>query len=106
MIDPRYVDRSFAEAKLIEIIERCFAYNPEDRIDINELRDMLVEAIAEDEQLQKGASAREERRRANETTAKTLQEELRKAKEHNKENNRGKRAVKKGHAKEKPETEK
>lgn len=47
-IDPRYRERSFAESKLVEVIERCYAFNPDERADINEIQQMLEEAIAED----------------------------------------------------------
>lgn len=44
-IDPRYRTKSFAESKLVDIIERCWEYDPDKRPDIFEvvihLRDTL-----------------------------------------------------------------
>lgn len=48
-IDPRFYDKSFAERKLIEVIKRCYVYDPDERADINEIQHMLEVAIAEDE---------------------------------------------------------
>ena len=49
-IDPRFQDRSFAEGKLAEIIPLCWAYDPDDRIDIFELIRLLRKALKENEQ--------------------------------------------------------
>eukprot|EP00536_Pseudo-nitzschia_multiseries_P008451 jgi/Psemu1/257255/estExt_Genewise1Plus.C_2140069 len=46
-IDPRYKERSLAEAKLAEIIVQCHEYYPEDRPSMFELADMLWEALEE-----------------------------------------------------------
>lgn len=46
-IDPRYKERSLAEAKLVEIIEKCHEYYPEDRPSIFELVEVLWEALEE-----------------------------------------------------------
>ena len=46
-IDPRYKERSLAEAKLIEIIDQCHEYYPEDRPSIFEVADMLWQALEE-----------------------------------------------------------
>ncbi|CAB9500486.1 Probable serine/threonine-protein kinase [Seminavis robusta] len=56
VIDPRYVDSSFAEGKLVEVIFRCFEYDPELRADINEIWQMLKDAIAENELWEKEAA--------------------------------------------------
>lgn len=53
VIDPRFVESSFAESKLIEVIQRCFVYDPDFRADINEIWQMLKDAIAENEQYEK-----------------------------------------------------
>ena len=68
-IDPRWVDHSFAEAKLAEVIERCFVYEPDKRADINELQQMLEAAIAEDEKLQAKKSQEEQKRKVDKTKA-------------------------------------
>ncbi|MGK3760095.1 MAG: hypothetical protein ACI8RD_012412 [Bacillariaceae sp.] len=44
-IDPRYNDSSLANAKLVEVIDRCHAYLHEDRPSIFEVVDMLWEAL-------------------------------------------------------------
>jgi hypothetical protein len=46
-IDPRYKDRSFAEAKLAEIIPLCWEYDPDKRIDIFHLVELLRAAVKE-----------------------------------------------------------
>jgi len=46
-IDPRYKERSLAEAKLIEIIEKCHAYYEQDRPSIFEVVKLLWQAIEE-----------------------------------------------------------
>jgi Uma2 family endonuclease len=40
-IDPRYKQRSFAESKLAEIIPQCWIYDPNQRIDIFQLVNLL-----------------------------------------------------------------
>jgi serine/threonine protein kinase len=45
-IDPRYRHRSVAEGKLVEAIERCWEYDPEKRIDIFGLVQILREGVA------------------------------------------------------------
>lgn len=45
-IDPRYFkERSLAEAKLAEIINRCYAYKPEDRPSVFEVVEFLRDAL-------------------------------------------------------------
>jgi hypothetical protein len=46
-IDPRYKTRSLAEGKLVEIIELCYAYEPEERPSIFEVADFLRKALKE-----------------------------------------------------------
>ena len=48
-LDQRYHERSFAEHKLIQIMEVCYIFEPDERADINELQSLLEDAIAEDE---------------------------------------------------------
>lgn len=43
-IDPRYRSRSFAEGKLVEIIERCWTYDADERPDIFEIARLLKAA--------------------------------------------------------------
>jgi len=48
-VDPRWRTRSFAEGKLVELIDRCFEYDPDKRIDIFETVQFLRAAVAENE---------------------------------------------------------
>ena len=50
-VDPRYKERSFAEEKLIELMERCWIYNPDERISIFEAVTFLRDAVEENEKL-------------------------------------------------------
>ena len=50
-LDPRYARRSFAEGKLVEVMLRCWEYEPEDRIDIFEVVDILRKAVEENKRL-------------------------------------------------------
>lgn len=43
-IDPRYETRSFAEQKLVEVMKKCWALKPKDRIDIFQAVRLLREA--------------------------------------------------------------
>jgi hypothetical protein len=43
-IDPRYRSRSFAEGKLVEIMELCLAFEPDDRPEMFEIARRLREA--------------------------------------------------------------
>ncbi|CAB9518281.1 Probable serine/threonine-protein kinase [Seminavis robusta] len=75
LIDPRYVDSSFAERKLVDVILRCFEYDPELRADINEIRRMLKEAIVENEQREKEKAKRiaEAKRKEREAASKQVE---------------------------------
>ncbi|GAX24170.1 hypothetical protein FisN_4Lh255 [Fistulifera solaris] len=44
-IDPRFRERSFAEQTMVDIIERCWIYNPDERIDIFGVVQILREAV-------------------------------------------------------------
>ena len=46
-IDPRYRERSFAEAQLVDVMEKCWVYDPDERIDIFEVVRLLRMAVAE-----------------------------------------------------------
>ena len=48
-IDPRWKERSFAEGKLVELMERCWIYDPDERIGIFEAVEFLESAIEENE---------------------------------------------------------
>ena len=48
-IDDRYRTRSFAESKLVKLIEKCFVFDPEERITIFEAVRFLQEAINEND---------------------------------------------------------
>jgi serine/threonine protein kinase len=44
-IDPRWKERSVEEAKLVQAIEWCHQYNPDDRPTIFQLVDFLKQAV-------------------------------------------------------------
>ena len=46
-IDERYRTRSYIEGKLVEIMERCWIYNTEDRVDIFQVIEFLRDTKAE-----------------------------------------------------------
>jgi hypothetical protein len=46
-IDQRYKTRSLAEAKLVEIIELCYAQEPDNRPSIFEVAEFLRKALKE-----------------------------------------------------------
>mmetsp|Transcript_21509 Transcript_21509/g.45988 ORF Transcript_21509/g.45988 Transcript_21509/m.45988 type:complete len:314 (-) Transcript_21509:288-1229(-) len=46
-IDPRYRERSFGERKLVELVEKCWVYDPGERISIFEAVNFLRDAIEE-----------------------------------------------------------
>ena len=46
-IDPRFKEKSIADAKLAEIIDKCHSHNPEDRPSIFEVVDFLRDALEE-----------------------------------------------------------
>ena len=50
-VDPRYKQRSFAESQLVEVMEKCWVYDPEKRIDIFEVVRLLRKAVAENDKL-------------------------------------------------------
>jgi serine/threonine protein kinase len=52
-IDPRWRNNSFAEGKIVELIELCYPFKPEDRITIFEAIKFLREAVAENERRNK-----------------------------------------------------
>lgn len=54
-IDERWKEHSFAERKLIEIIERCWIHDPESRADIFSVVQFLREAVVENAQLEGSA---------------------------------------------------
>jgi hypothetical protein len=53
-IDPRYRNRSFGESKLVEIIERCWVFDPDKRMDafqlVQEIRAVIQENAAREMQ--------------------------------------------------------
>jgi serine/threonine protein kinase len=51
-IDPRYRSRSFAEGQLVEIMERCWTYDPNERPDIFEVVRLLKAAYDMDKRHQ------------------------------------------------------
>ncbi len=46
-VDPRFRKRSFAEKKLVELMEKCWIYDPNDRISIFETVEFLRNVIKE-----------------------------------------------------------
>lgn len=46
-IDPRWRTRSYVEGKLVEIMEKCWMYDPDERIDIFEAVRLLREVLKE-----------------------------------------------------------
>jgi serine/threonine protein kinase len=48
-IDPRWRNHSFAEGKIVELIERCYPFKAEDRIDIFQTVQFLRDAVHENE---------------------------------------------------------
>ncbi len=48
-VDPRYRERSLAERKLVELMEQCWIYNPDERISIFEAVTFLRDAVEENE---------------------------------------------------------
>ena len=50
-VDLRYKERSFAERKLIELMEKCWIYDPNERISIFDAVDFLKKAVEENMEL-------------------------------------------------------
>ena len=48
-VDSRYRERSFAEKKLIELMEMCWRYDPDERINMFDAVKFLRQAIKENE---------------------------------------------------------
>jgi hypothetical protein len=46
-VDPRYEANSYGESRLVDIMKRCWEYDPVKRIDIFEVVRLLREAIQE-----------------------------------------------------------
>jgi hypothetical protein len=51
-IDERWLHHSFAEARLVEIMQQCWTYEAENRIDIGTLVQLLRNAVQENRQHQ------------------------------------------------------
>jgi len=49
-VDPRYKERSFVERKLIELMEHCWIYNPDERISIFEAVEFLRKTVKENKE--------------------------------------------------------
>jgi hypothetical protein len=49
VVDPRYRTKSFADGKLVDLIERCWEYDPAKRANIFELVEALQKALDENE---------------------------------------------------------
>jgi hypothetical protein len=50
-IDPRWKERSYIERRLVELMEKCWIYNPDDRIDIFYAVEFLRETVREHQRL-------------------------------------------------------
>ena len=50
-VDSRYRERSFAEKKLIELMEKCWIYDPDERISMFEAVEFLRKAVKENKAL-------------------------------------------------------
>ena len=57
-IDPRYQNRSFAEGKLVSAIKLCWAYEPDKRIDIFQLAQILRTANTENDRRRRKIAAK------------------------------------------------
>jgi serine/threonine protein kinase len=57
-INPRWKTHSFAEGILVDLIEQCWEYKPEDRIEIGQLVLRLREAVAENKRRQSERATR------------------------------------------------
>lgn len=55
-IDPRWKQRSYVERRLVELMEKCWAYNPDDRVDIFYAVEFLRETISENDRLTRNNS--------------------------------------------------
>lgn len=55
-IDDRYRTRSYAESALVRIMERCWAFDPDERADIFEVVDHLRRAVKLNARLNAGKS--------------------------------------------------
>jgi hypothetical protein len=44
-LDHRYKERSYAEEKLVEIMEKCWLYDPDERISIFDAVEFLRQAV-------------------------------------------------------------
>ena len=44
-LDPRYKERSYAEEKLVELMEKCWLYDPDERISIFDAVEFLRQAV-------------------------------------------------------------
>lgn len=55
-IDDRYRTRSYAERKLVEVMEKCWHFEPEKRITIFDAVKILREAVKENERRQKSGT--------------------------------------------------
>lgn len=52
-IDPRYSEVGFAEQKLVEIMQKCWGYTADERMDVFELVRLLRQAVNENEKREK-----------------------------------------------------
>ena len=55
-IDPRYETNSFAEGKMVEIMKRCWVYDPKYRADIFEVVEFLENAVEENRRREQALS--------------------------------------------------
>jgi hypothetical protein len=49
-VDPRYKDRSYAEKMLVELMEKCWIYDPDERISSFEAVEFLRKAVRDNKE--------------------------------------------------------
>ena len=52
-VDSRFEDGSYAEQKLVQVLQRCWIYNPADRADIFEVVALLKEGVEANNKIQR-----------------------------------------------------
>jgi len=53
-IDDRYRNHTFIESKLVEVMEKCWIQDPEERINIFDVIKLLRQAVLDNNKLKKG----------------------------------------------------
>ena len=50
-VDSRYRNRTYAEGRLVDIMEQCWEYDPDERISIFQVVKLLREAVVENQKM-------------------------------------------------------